>query len=87
MLVLLTLAGFVGAVALGYALLHGADLANDAEPLVTFLAGLGGLIVLLGAVAFLVRAPIKAMHAGDGEITFTGVCVEFVEELQATAAK
>ena len=87
MLVLLTLAGFVGAVALGYALLHDADLANDAEPFVTFLAGLGGLIVLLGAVAFLVRAPIKAMHAGDGAFTFTGVCAEFVEELQATAAK
>jgi hypothetical protein len=87
LLVLLTLASFVGAVALGYGLLHDADLANDAEPLVMFLAALGGLLVLLGAVAFLARPPIRAVHSGQGEVTFIGVCREFVEELQATAAK
>jgi FtsH-binding integral membrane protein len=87
LLVLLTLAGFVGAVGLGYALLHDADLANDPEPLFTLLAAVAGLFVLLGAVAFLARAPIKATHSGPGQITFAGVCVEFAEELQATAAK
>jgi hypothetical protein len=87
LLVLLTLAGFVGALALAYALLHDADLGNDPEPLFTFLAAVSGLFLLLGAIAFLVRTPIKAVHSGPGEITFAGVCVEFAEELQATAAK
>jgi hypothetical protein len=87
LLALLTLAGVLGAVALGYALLHDADLANDPEPLFTFLAAVSGVLVLLGAIAFLARTPIKAIHSGPGEITFAGVCVEFAEELQATAAK